>query len=342
MFWPSQVPGCFLVPGTCISALGAAFNILKSSAAILELSLSIYFLVRHHHSSPLSSTDNNSQLSIASSATQIFIDVHLTTRLTMPPKRGLSEREVSLPKRVRTKAPTPEPKVVAAPKKITTTKKAAPVPKKAPAKAEKEPSQKRKAGDEIPSAKRVKAVEPTTKTRPTATPKTRVPKTLPVLQSPPTERLTIFACGEGSAGELGLGTKKSTDVKRPRINAFLDPNTVGVVQMSAGGMHCIALTHDNKILTWGVNDNAALGRDTNWEGGLKDVDADSDSESDDDLDTGLNPKESTPTEVPSESFPAGTTFVEVAAGDSCSFALTNTGLVYGWGTFRVSKLFHCL
>jgi len=31
--------------------------------------------------------------------------------------------------------------------------------------------------------------------------------------------------------------------------------------------------------------------------------------------------------------------VDVAAGDSCSFALTTEGAVYGWGTFRVSISF---
>ena len=37
---------------------------------------------------------------------------------------------------------------------------------------------------------------------------------------------------------------------------------MGVVQIDAGGMHVVALTRDNKILTWGVNDQGALGRDT--------------------------------------------------------------------------------
>lgn len=47
-----------------------------------------------------------------------------------------------------------------------------------------------------------------------------------------------------------------------------DAEKVGVVQLSAGGMHVAALTFDGKVLTWGVNDNYALGRDTPWEGGL--------------------------------------------------------------------------
>lgn len=69
------------------------------------------------------------------------------------------------------------------------------------------------------------------------------------------------------------GERDAVDVKRPRLNPRLDPNSVGVVEIAAGGMHCIALTHDNKILTWGVNDQGTLGRDTTWDGGLKDMDA---------------------------------------------------------------------
>lgn len=167
----------------------------------------------------------------------------------------------------------------------------------------------------------------------------RVPKPKPkiIINSAPTTRLNVYVCGEGSSGELGLGAGKTAiDVKRPRLNPHLPADRVGVVQVAVGGMHCVALTHDNKILTWGVNDQGALGRDTTWEDGYKDVDeTKSNSDSDSDNDTGLNPHESTPTAIPSDAFPEGTTFVEVAAGDSSSFALTDEGQVYGWGTFRV-------
>ncbi|RAK75569.1 RCC1 domain-containing protein [Aspergillus fijiensis CBS 313.89] len=166
----------------------------------------------------------------------------------------------------------------------------------------------------------------------------RVPKPKPkiIINSAPTTRLNVYVCGEGSSGELGLGAGKTAiDVKRPRLNPHLPADRVGVVQVAVGGMHCVALTHDNKILTWGVNDQGALGRDTTWEDGYKDVDeTKSNSDSDSDNDTGLNPHESTPTAIPSDAFPEGTTFVEVAAGDSSSFALTDEGQVYGWGTFR--------
>jgi regulator of chromosome condensation len=89
------------------------------------------------------------------------------------------------------------------------------------------------------------------------------------------------------------------------------------------------LTEDNRIVTWGVNDNYALGRSTAWDGGMRDVDGDPEEDGE------LNPLESTPTPITTQNFPPGTKFVQVAAGDSCSFALTDTGAVYGWGTFKV-------
>lgn len=141
--------------------------------------------------------------------------------------------------------------------------------------------------------------------------------------------------GDGSAGELGLGNKDAIEVQRPRLNHNLDPNSVGVVSLAAGGMHGVALTHNNRILTWGVNDLSALGRDTTWVGGMRDINRVKESDSDE-SEPDLSPQESNPTAIPADKFPAGTRFVQVAAGESATFALTDEGLVYGWGTFRVS------
>ncbi|KAF2133241.1 RCC1/BLIP-II [Dothidotthia symphoricarpi CBS 119687] len=152
-----------------------------------------------------------------------------------------------------------------------------------------------------------------------------------------TEPLKVFVFGEGSSGELGFGaTKKAIDVKRPRFNEALSNHNV--VRIATGGMHVVALTKDNKILTWGVNDNGALGRDTSHvEAKMRDLDADeSDSDSEDET-GGLNDAEATPTAVSSEYFPEDTVFVDIAAGDSCSFALTTEGAIYGWGTFRKNE-----
>ncbi|QDS75467.1 hypothetical protein FKW77_004289 [Venturia effusa] len=216
-----------------------------------------------------------------------------------------------------------EPAPVVAPSKKTKTSKA-PVAKK----VAKKPS---------PAPARKKPSPPPKK--PVAKPKATKTTTKRVLNTPPDTKLHVYVMGDGSAGELGLGaTKKATDVSRPRLNNLLE--AAGVVDIAVGGMHCIALTADNKILTWGVNDNSALGRDTKQhEAKTKDVDdADSGSDSeDDDPGLDLNPLEATPSAIPSECFPADTTFVQVAAGDSVSLALTNDGFVYGWGTFRDDK-----
>lgn len=157
----------------------------------------------------------------------------------------------------------------------------------------------------------------------------------------PTQPLDIFIFGSGESGELGLGNKKldgkkPVNVKRPRVHPFLSAEAVGVVQIACGGMHSVALTKDNKILTWGVNDQGALGRDTTWDGGLRDADAEDDDDNGDDFEA-LNPIECTPAEVSTKNIVNGTKFVKVVASDSASFALTEDGRLYGWGTFRVSS-----
>ncbi|SPQ19082.1 ad998b8b-bff8-463e-a3b7-5706c2b7b582 [Thermothielavioides terrestris] len=152
-----------------------------------------------------------------------------------------------------------------------------------------------------------------------------------ILTARPTQPLNIYVMGANSGGELGLGPSvKSGNVGRPRLNPYLS-GSAGVVQVSLGAMHGVALTLDNRILTWGVNDHGALGRDTAWEGNMVDADAE---ESDSDDEGELNPKESTPTPVDMGDVPPGTVFTQVAATDNATFVLTSTGRVYGWGTFR--------
>lgn len=183
--------------------------------------------------------------------------------------------------------------------------------------------------------------------KPVAPRKVAIPKpkkAATILNEVPTKRLDIYVFGEGTAGELGLGAmkfegKKPTEVKRPRLNHLLSAEKVGVVALAVGGMHCVALTHDHRLLSWGVNDNGALGRPTDA-GKMVEIPkdgSDSDSESDDE-DSGLNPSECEPREIDMNHFPEGTKFAQLIACDSASFVVTQEGLVYGWGTFRVSFL----
>ncbi|KAF4993132.1 hypothetical protein FGRMN_6689 [Fusarium graminum] len=247
-----------------------------------------------------------------------------------------SEAEEDVPKTKKTKtterAAKPAVKPSAKPK--TAAKPAAAKAKTTTKRAKTEEPEEEKPAAKKPGRPAAKKAEPK--------PKSSFPAIGKKINDAPTQILDVYVFGEGSSGELGLGSKrvnnkKPIDVKRPRLNDNLSAANVGVVQISCGGMHAIVLTHDNKILTWGVNDQGALGRDTNWEGGLRDMDKEGDdSDSDDEEDTGINPKESTPLPVLEEHFAPGTKFVQVVASDSASFALTEDGRVYGWGTFRSS------
>lgn len=253
-------------------------------------------------------------------------------------------------------ATAPATKKAAAPKKTATTKAApakkaapkAPAKKTAPA-TKATTASKRKASEEVEEdrvngVKRSKSTSVEAapkKARKVAQPKPKKPRVKgAILNSAPTDPLNVYVFGEGSSGELGLGSAKGQiEVKRPRLNPLLDADKVGVVSAAVGGMHTAVLTKDNKILTWGVNDQGALGRDTNWDGGLRDIDDDkSDSDSSDSgSDTGVNPLESTPTAVDMSGLPEDLVFTQVACTDSATFALTDEGQVYGWGTFRVSQ-----
>ncbi|KAK6332205.1 hypothetical protein TWF718_002732 [Orbilia javanica] len=166
-----------------------------------------------------------------------------------------------------------------------------------------------------------------------------VPKArnIKVVRERSSARMDVFVFGKGDMCELGLGPDaKARTVTRPRLNPFLPTDTVGVVQVAVGGMHTAVLTHDGKILTWGVNDQNALGRNTSWEAPEVDIDkADADdSDSDDDDDAQINPLESTP--GPVEGLPDEVNIVSIACSDSLTLAITDTGFVYAWGTFRCS------
>ncbi|KAL4746976.1 hypothetical protein BDW72DRAFT_209944 [Aspergillus terricola var. indicus] len=155
----------------------------------------------------------------------------------------------------------------------------------------------------------------------------------------PATRLDVYVFGTNCAGELGLGdATKKTEIPRPVLNPKLAADDVGVVHLAVGGMHSAALTHDNRILTWGVNDDGALGRDTKQNpDDVKMRNADdedsADGESEGEDEGNFNLKEATPLPVDAAYFPAGTVFTQLAATDSATFALTADGKVYGWGTF---------
>ncbi|PWY92378.1 Ran exchange factor Prp20/Pim1 [Aspergillus heteromorphus CBS 117.55] len=240
----------------------------------------------------------------------------------MPPKRAASaatKRKQDQPTNNKTKAEPTTVKEVAAPVKTG--------------------GRKRKAADSVEEKSGATAAAPAAAPRVTKKQK----EAHAILNYAPKQLLDVYVFGTNCYGELGLGdaTKKS-EIPGPVLNPKLSADAAGVVQLAIGGVHSAALTHDNKILTWGVNDEGTLGRDTKEE--RKEVDApngdakedESDSDSDDD-EVDLNMKEATPTAVDSDLFPKGTVFTQLTATDSATFALTQEGQVYGWGTFRGSN-----
>jgi len=184
-----------------------------------------------------------------------------------------------------------------------------------------------------------KSRKPPQSSKPTSLPSTTTTQQhqpTPIPNDAPTtgSKLNVYVFGSGSMGELGLGPQSSQrNVKRPRLNTNLLPESVGVVDIAVGGMHCAAIDCEGRVWTWGVNDQGVLGRDTTWSP-EEDVEMDSDDgEEDDDQ---LNPKESVPGLV--EGFPEGTVISKIACGDSITVAVTSQGQVYAWGTFRVTTL----
>lgn len=133
-----------------------------------------------------------------------------------------------------------------------------------------------------------------------------------IVNNPPTAKRSVYVFGANSHGQLGLGHAEA-NVTHPTLNTGLTKDTVGVVDIAAGGNHCVALTYDNRVLTWGDNSDGQLGRETQ------------------------SGEEKTPMEVAftAVGLPAETVFVQVAATESATFVLTEFGDVYGWGTFRV-------
>nr|CAD7569460.1 unnamed protein product [Timema californicum] len=122
---------------------------------------------------------------------------------------------------------------------------------------------------------------------------------LPV--QPTTAPGVVLAFGQGDVGQLGLGSEVME-----RSRPALIPNLDNVTDVCAGGMHTICISSSGAVITFGCNDDGALGRDTSEEGSeFKPI----------------------PVELPDKA-------VQVSAGDSHSAALLEDGRVFAWGSFR--------
>ncbi|XP_072241033.1 probable E3 ubiquitin-protein ligase HERC3 isoform X1 [Leuresthes tenuis] len=122
------------------------------------------------------------------------------------------------------------------------------------------------------------------------------------------EQGQVFAWGAGEGGQLGLGTVEAV-VRIPRLVKRLCDHSVS--QIMCGNQHCIALSRDGQLFTWGQNTSGQLG---------------------------LGKGE------PSKLYPqplkslAGIPLAQITAGGDHSFALSLSGAVFGWGKNRAGQL----
>ncbi|KAK4049827.1 hypothetical protein OIV83_003883 [Microbotryomycetes sp. JL201] len=152
---------------------------------------------------------------------------------------------------------------------------------------------------------------------------------------------TAFVFGNGDFGQHGMGYDEDSDddsddnkpkkpkvlveISRPRLHILFEEMIgkkqkgweKGIASLECGGMHSLAVDGDGKVWSWGINDNAALGRVTAIPG----VEAET--------------LETKPMLV--EGLPEDFKAVRVAAGDSVSLALSERGELRCWGSFRNSE-----
>ncbi|XP_053714257.1 probable E3 ubiquitin-protein ligase HERC3 [Synchiropus splendidus] len=122
------------------------------------------------------------------------------------------------------------------------------------------------------------------------------------------EQGQVFAWGACDGGQIGLGIKEVA-VRIPRLVKRLSDHRIS--QVMCGNQHCIALSRDGELFTWGQNTSGQLG---------------------------LGKGE------PNMLFPhplkslAGIPLAQITAGGDHSFALSLSGAVFGWGKNSAGQL----
>lgn len=147
--------------------------------------------------------------------------------------------------------------------------------------------------------------------------------------------LVLFAWGAGNFGQFGMGPDVLHEVPKPKRSVWSEEQSeegkfgeegAGLESMSAGGLHTLLVDEKGTVWTCGVNDDAALGRETanvpdpKNPGQFMDVD---------DLTSFPQPLES----LVAENFRT----VKTTAGDSISAAVSDKGELRVWGSFRANE-----
>ncbi|XP_074029211.1 E3 ubiquitin-protein ligase HERC2 [Leptinotarsa decemlineata] len=119
-----------------------------------------------------------------------------------------------------------------------------------------------------------------------------------------------YATGYGAGGRLGIGGTDSVLV--PTLLESIQHVYIKKIAVNSGGKHCLALSADNDVYSWGEGDDGKLGHGTR-----------------------------TSCETPKlvEAI-QGYEIVDISCGGAHSAAITSTGHLYTWGKGRYGRLGH--
>lgn len=130
-----------------------------------------------------------------------------------------------------------------------------------------------------------------------------------------TESGGLFAYGDNSMGQLGLGYVSNQQVSTPTSITNFFPDDDRVVKISALGWHTLALTEKGRVYSWGENDRGQVGNGTSGS------------------------PVSTPTDITDYlKLPGGVKPIEIYAGYKSSFVITDDGSTYVWGANDTCQL----
>ncbi|GAB0100562.1 Probable E3 ubiquitin-protein ligase HERC2 [Sergentomyia squamirostris] len=118
----------------------------------------------------------------------------------------------------------------------------------------------------------------------------------------------LFATGYGAGGRLGIGGSES--VSTPTLVESLQHVFVKKVAVNSGGKHCLALTSDGEVYSWGEGEDGKLGH-------------------------GNRLSYDRPKLIEALS---GVGVVDIACGSAHSACITSQGLVLTWGKGRYGRL----
>ncbi|XP_067008518.1 probable E3 ubiquitin-protein ligase HERC4 isoform X2 [Anabrus simplex] len=118
----------------------------------------------------------------------------------------------------------------------------------------------------------------------------------------------VFSWGSDIYGQLGVGVGQNTQPLPKMVKSLA---TCHVVQITAGHNHCLALTNNGQLYSWGCNAFGQLGLGTN------------------------TPVENRPRLISSL---VGIPIALIACGGNHSFAVSKSGAVYGWGKNAFGQL----